>query len=119
MLGNPRGIVQDDALHFAVVRDPSRLIGFLPGLRQQLIHTGIVVERAIGRTGRVEEGEEHIIRIGDICEPSKTKHGEYALPSRAPGPPIRSKVNLHLHPNSGQISLIRSQLCLRAFRLLV
>jgi len=120
VLGNPRGIVQDEALHFMVERDPLGLIAFLPGLLQQLIHPGIVIERAIGRTGRVEERPEHTIRVGDICGPQEAKHGEGPLlQPRSEGPPIRSKVNLHLHPNIGQISLIGSQLCLGAFRLVV
>src|SRR5262249_26287141 len=107
LLGNPRGIIEDYALYFTVERDPLRLIKLPPGLLQQLIHAGIAVERAIGGAGRVEEGEEHIIRVRHICEPSKTKHGKCSLlQPRSEGLPIRSKVNLHLHPNIGQVSLI-------------
>ena len=69
MLGNPRGIVQDDALHFAVERDPLRLIEFLPGLLQQLIHTGIAIERAIDRTGRVQEGKSTLSGSGISAMP--------------------------------------------------
>src|SRR6266542_2018193 len=43
LLGNPWGIVHDDALHLAVERDPLRLIDFPSGLLQQLIHPGIAV----------------------------------------------------------------------------
>src|SRR5262249_28039422 len=69
LLGNPRGIRQDYALYFTVEHNSLRLIKFLPSLLQQLVHTGVAVERAIGRTGRVEEWEEHTIRVGDICLP--------------------------------------------------
>jgi hypothetical protein len=43
VLGNPWGIIYDEALHLAVERDPLRLIDFLPGLlqHQQLIHLGL------------------------------------------------------------------------------
>src|SRR5687768_9223476 len=61
VLGDPRGIVDGDALHLAVQHDPPRLVCFLPGLLQQLIDQGIAVERSVGWTCGVKKGKEKII----------------------------------------------------------